>query len=150
MYLWLLIAHSAWRWVVLIAGFAAVVSASIRLSGQEAWAPSGPRLSKFFGIAVDIQALMGAALYLLFSPLTTVVVSSTNTALPPGSEAHFFAILHPAIMVAAVIAVHISSVVIRRGRSDAARQRRSIIGYSITLLIFTSGLPWWRPWLRLW
>jgi hypothetical protein len=91
---------------------------------------------------------MGAALYLLISPLTNVVVSTATTALPLGSEAHFFAVLHPVIMVAALIAVHISSVVVRRGRTDVARQRRSIICYCITLSFITAGLPWWRPWLR--
>ena len=148
MYRWVLITHNAWRWVVLMAGFAAVISAATRLSRQEVWAPVGPRLGRFFGIALDIQVLMGAALYLTLSPLTTIVLSTTGRRLPPGSQAHYFVSVHPAFMIVAFIAVHISAVLIRRGRSDAAHQRRAVILYGLTLLIVLVGIPWWRPWLR--
>ncbi|HEX4025864.1 MAG TPA: hypothetical protein VHX52_14355 [Steroidobacteraceae bacterium] len=148
LYRGVLIAHSAWRWVVIIAGFAAVVSPMMRLSRQEAWTPVGPQLARFFGIAIDIQVLMGAALYLLLSPLTTIVLSTAGMKLPPGSQAHFFVVTHPAIMIVAFIAVHVSSVVVRRARSDAAHQRRAIIFYGVTLLIVLAGIPWWRPLLR--
>jgi hypothetical protein len=142
-----LIAHSDWRWVVLIAGFAAVSSAVMGLSRQEPWAPSGARLARLFGVALDIQVLMGAALYLVLSPLTMIVAAS-SVRLPPGSQAYFFVRVHPAIMIVAFIAVHVSAVLVRRGRSDAARQRRAIIFYGVTLLIVLAGVPWQRPWLR--
>lgn len=147
-YRWVLIAHSDWRWVVVIAGFAAVLSAAARLAGKQPWAPTGPRVSRFFSIAVDVQVLMGAALYLLLSPLSTVVLCTTGVPLPRSSDAHFFASVHPAIMVGAFVAVHIASVLVRRGRSDAAHQRRAVIFFGLTLLIILAGIPWWRPWLR--
>jgi hypothetical protein len=148
MYRTVLIAHSAWRWVVLIAGFAAVISPMMRLSRRDPWAPVGPKLSRFFGIAVDIQVLMGAALYLVLSPMTTVVLNSIGTKLPPGSQAHFFAVTHPAMMVGAFIAVHVSALLVRRAHSDAGHQRRAIIFYGVTLLLILGGIPWWRPLLR--
>jgi hypothetical protein len=149
MYRWVLIAHNLGRWVVLIAGVTALLTATTRLLSAKSWAPIGPQLGRFFSIAVDIQVLMGAALYLILSPLTTVVLSTTRTTLPRDSEAHFFSVVHPAIMIAPFIGVHVSSVMIRRGRSDAARQRRSIILYGVTLPTFLPGMPWWRPWLPL-
>ncbi|MGH8257860.1 MAG: hypothetical protein ACRET0_16785, partial [Steroidobacteraceae bacterium] len=139
----------AWRWVVLIAGFGAVVSAMMGLSRQDPWAPNGARLGRFFGIALDIQVLMGAALYLLLSPMTTIVLSTVGMKLPRGSQAYFFVVIHPAIMIVAFIAVHVAAALVRRARSDAAHQRRAIIFYGITLLIVLAGIPWQRPWLRL-
>jgi len=147
-YRWVLVAHSDWRWVVLISGFATVFGAAVRLAERQPWAPAGARISRFFGISVDIQVLMGAALYLLLSPLSTVVLCGTGVPLPRGSDAHFFAAVHPAIMLGAFVAVHISSVIVRRARSDAGHQRRALIFYGITLLIILAGIPWWRPWLR--
>jgi hypothetical protein len=88
---------------------------------------------------------MGAALYLLLSPLTTVVLSTTVTRLPSDSDAHFFSVVHPAIMIACFIGVHVSSVMIRRGRNDASRHRRSIMFYGVVLLLMLPGIPWWRP-----
>jgi len=148
LYRWVLIAHSDWRWVVLIAGFATVLTAALRLAERGPWAPSGAKLARFFGIAVDIQVLMGAALYLLLSPITTVMLSATHMRLPQNSQAYFFVVIHPAIMIVAFIAVHISSVLVRRARSDAGRERRAIIFYGITLAIILAGVPWFRPWLR--
>jgi hypothetical protein len=148
LYRWVLILHGAWRWVVLIAGFATVVNAVLRLSERQPWAPTGPRLGRFFGIALDIQVLMGAALYLTLSPLTTLAMRPGGVRLPPGSQAYFFVVVHPIIMIVAFIAVHIAAVLVRRARSDAGHQRREIIFYGITLLIVLAGIPWWRPWLR--
>ncbi len=143
-----LIAHSDWRWVVLIAGFSVVSSAVLGLSRQEPWVPSGARLARFFGIALDIQVLMGAALYLVLSPLTTIALSAAGARRPPGSQAYFFVVIHPAIMIVAFIAVHVSAVLVRRARSNAAHQRRAIIFYGMTLLIVLAAVPWQRPWLR--
>jgi hypothetical protein len=147
-YRWVLLAHSAWRWVVLVAGVTAVVNPMLRLSSGQPWAPIGPRVGRFFSISVDIQVLMGAALYLVLSPITTIVAQTAVMRLPHNSQAFFFIVQHPSMMIAAFIAVHIASVVARRGASDAARQRRALIGYGITLLIILGGIPWFRPLLR--
>lgn len=148
LYRWVLILHSAWRWVVLISGFATVVTAVMRLSEKQPWAPTGPALGRFFGIAVDIQVLMGAALYLTLSPLTTLAMRPGGMKLPPNSQAYFFVVVHPLIMIVAFIGVHVAAVLVRRARSDAGHQRREIIFYGITLLIVLAGVPWFRPWLR--
>lgn len=148
-YRWVLLAHSEWRWAVVISGFAVVLAAATRLAAKEAWAPSGPRLGRFFSIAIDVQVLMGAALYLLLSPLSTVVLCTTRMPLPRSSDAHFFALFHPVMMLGAFVGVHLASVIVRRARSDSGRQRRAVIFYGLTLLIVLSAIPWWRPWLRL-
>jgi hypothetical protein len=51
-------------------------------------------------------------------------------------------------MVLALLAVHVSAVIIRKGSGDTARQRRAAVCYGLTLMILLSGIPWWRPWLR--
>jgi hypothetical protein len=145
MYHWVLIAHSLGRWVVFIAGATAVFVETARLWSGKPWAPIGPQLGRVFRISVDVQVLMGAALYLVLSPLTTVVLSTTVTRLPSDSDVEFFAVVHPVIMMASFIGVHVSSVLIRRGRSDASRHRRSIMFYGVMLLLVMSGTPWWRP-----
>jgi hypothetical protein len=149
LYRWVLILHSDWRWVVLLAGLYTLVNALAGLSGERPWATHGAKAARFFGIALDIQVLMGAALFLLLSPLTTVVLSSAGMRLPRGSQAFFFVAIHPAVMFAAFIAVHISSVLVRRARNDAAHHRRALIFYGITWLAVLAAVPWGlRPWLR--
>lgn len=145
MYSWILITHSAWRWVVVVTGFLVLLRAAAVLSARDTWQPKGARLARLFSIALDIQVLTGAALFLTLSPLTNIVISSTQARLPPDSQAYFFAVLHPAIMMAAFIAVHIATPLVKRGRDDVACARRALLLYGITWLIVLGGIPWWRP-----
>jgi hypothetical protein len=148
MYRWMLIFHGAWRWLVILAGIAAVANALNGLRRHASWEPLGPRLGRLFGIAVDIEVLTGAVLYLVLSPLTSGEAGELTYA-APGSEKAFFSGRHALTMLAALFAVHIASVLTRRGRGDAAHQRRAALFYGLTLLIVLSAVPWWRPLLRL-
>jgi hypothetical protein len=149
MYRWLLIAHSAWRWVVVVAGLLALLRAAATLSTGKDWNPKGARSLRLFSISLDIQVLMGAALYLTVSPLTTVVPSTAGERLPTDSQAYYFSVIHPLIMLAAFIAVHIAAVLVRRGRSEMAYARRAMIFCGVTWLLVLAGIPWWRPWMRI-
>jgi hypothetical protein len=147
MYDYLLIAHSIWRWAVILAGVGAIASAARGLVRRAPWEPTAHRFGRLFSIAVDVQFLMGASLYLVFSPMTTVALNVAE-GLPEGSDLSFFGVYHGLIMTIAFLDVHLSAVLIRRAKSDAARQRRSIFLYGQTLLLILLTIPWWRPLLR--
>jgi hypothetical protein len=148
MYRWLLIAHGTWRWAVILAGVAAIASALDALMRHTPWQPRSALLGRLFGIAVDVQVLLGAALYLVFSPITTVAMS-VNGAAPVRSDMQFIGVTHALIMLGILVAVHLSAVIIRRGAGDHQRLRRSALCYGVTLAILLAGVPWWRPWWRL-
>jgi hypothetical protein len=148
MYEYALIAHSLWRWVVILTGLAAIAFAVMGLVGAVPWGGNAERFGKLFSRAVDLQFLIGASLYLIFSPLTTVVLSVAGD-VPEGFDLRFFGVYHGAIMTVAFLDVHISAALIRRGRNDAARHRRSIFLYGQTLLIILLAIPWWRPLFRI-
>jgi hypothetical protein len=144
MYRGLLITHNLFRWVVILAGVAAVASATWSLVRRQDYGPRHASLGRAFVITVDIQVVMGAALYALFSPLTTVAMDLGITP-PPGSEMHFFSVTHVQIMAAVLVGVHLSAVIIRRGHGGIARLRRNVLCYGLTLALLLFGVPWWRP-----
>jgi hypothetical protein len=148
MYGWVLTAHGAWRWVVVIAGIVAVTDALRGIVLAKPWEPGGTWPGRLFGIAVDIQVAMGAVLYLALSPLTTLTPGLSGAA-NTGGETMFFAVTHAAVMGAAFVCVHIAAVMVRRGRGDVARRRRAALLYGLTLGLILVGIPWWRPWIRL-
>jgi hypothetical protein len=148
MYRWVLIAHSTWRWVVVLGGLVAVGSALYGLRHRTAWQPTGALCGRLFGIAVDIQVLLGAALYFVFSPLTASGLSAADQ-VSESPDQIYFSTRHGVVMMLVLIAVHLSAVLIRRGRDDASRQRRAALCYALTWLLLCSAIPWWRPWLRL-
>jgi hypothetical protein len=148
MYEYVLIAHAWWRWLVLFAGAAAIYAAYRGLARDLPWSANAARFGKLFGTAVDVQFLLGASLYLLFSPMTNVALNVAE-GLPADSELRFFGVYHGLIMTLAFVDVHVSAVLIRRGSDDAAKHRRSIVLYGQTLFIILCTIPWWRPLLRL-
>jgi hypothetical protein len=147
MYAYTLIAHSLWRWVVIAAGIAALTSAWLGLRRGQAWELHARRFGRLFGITVDLQFLMGASLYLIFSPMTTVALNVAD-GLPEGSDLRFFGVYHGLIMAIVFFDVHLSAVLIRRGRTDRTRYVLSLFLYGQTLLIILCTIPWWRPLLR--
>jgi hypothetical protein len=91
---------------------------------------------------------MGASLFLLFSPLTTIALSAATERVPVESQLHYFATVHPLTMLAAFIAVHIASVLVRRA-SEVRQAWWALIGYGVVWLVVLAGIPWWRPWVRI-
>ena len=148
MYSWILIAHSDWRWVVIGLGGVVLLFAARALLAGKGWGANAARLARLFGIALDVQVLMGASLFLLFSPLTTIALSAATARVPVESQLHYFANVHSFTMLAAFIAVHIASVLVRRA-PEAMRARWALTGYGATWLIVMAGIPWWRPWVRI-
>lgn len=147
MYSFVLAAHSWWRWVVIAAGCAALLAAWRGLRAGMPWEGAARRMGRLFGIAVDIQFLLGASLYLVFSPITNVALNVAE-GLPEGSELRFFGVYHGLIMLGVFLDVHISAVLIRRAPSDRARFRRTLLLYGQVLLLLVGSIPWWRPWIH--
>jgi hypothetical protein len=137
MYFFVLAAHGAWRWVVFALGVALVLYALRGLSQSAPWQPRTSLLMRLFGIAIDIQVLMGAALYLMLSPLTTQAESSPDVG-----------IKHAVVMLCALVLVHLGAVITRRAPTTARRYQRALLFNGLTLLIIVVGTPWWRPLLR--
>lgn len=148
MYRWLLVAHGLFRWVVILAGLAVVTSAVWSLIQRHLYERRHSAFGRVFAITVDVQVAMGTLLYAVFSPLTTVPNALGITA-PPGSDMHFFTSTHVQIMAIVLVCVHLSSALVRRGSSSRARLWRTAVSYGLTLAILLSGVPWWRPLLRI-
>jgi cell division protein FtsW (lipid II flippase) len=148
MYLLLLRLHGAWRWVVIIGGAAVLLALLWGLVRRQPWAPRGALLNKLFLRAIDVQVLLGAALYLVVSPLTTIALN-TGGAAPAGSDVEFFGVRHGSVMAAAFIGMHVAGAVLKRKRwSDRTRFGLALACYAIVYTVMFSMVPWWRPWLR--
>ena len=143
MYSVLLILHSVLRWLVLIAAVAAVVRSWSGWMGGRAWTDADRGVGKLFTISMDAQLVLGLLLYFVVSPLTRAAMQDMGAAMAV-RETRFFAVEHLGIMLVAVIAVHVTSVLARRGSTDASRFRRAAIGYTMSLLLVLAGIPWFR------
>ena len=144
----LLALHGALRWVVLAAALAAIL---VTFSGWGGAKPAGANLRRFsiiFVIAMDIEFLIGLLLYFGASPITRAALANFAEAMRQ-HESRFFAVEHTTLMLLAVICAHVGAALSRKARTDLMKYRGAAIAYTISLLFMLSGIPWWRPLLRL-
>jgi hypothetical protein len=121
-----LAAHSLVRWVILALGILALAAA---FSG-------GPRRRALpFVIALDLQVIVGALLWLFLSPLT----SSLRDALHDPA-ARRFAAEHPAMGLLAALLAHGGNVAWKKDRP-----RLGAILLLLALLLALGAVPWSRP-----
>jgi hypothetical protein len=144
----LLAFHGILRWIVLAAGLAVIFIALSGWSGQKPASANLMRLSLLFVIAIDIEFLTGLVLYFGASPITRAALANMGEAMKY-HEPRFFVVEHTALMLLAVICAHVGGALARKGRTQLMKYRGAAIAYVISLLLILSGIPWWRPLLRL-
>ena len=144
----LLALHGALRWVVLAAGLAAIFVAFSGWSGAKPASTNLRRFSIIFVVAMDIELLIGLLLYFGASPITRAALANLSEAIKH-QESRFFTVEHTVLMLLAVICAHVGGALSRKGRTDLMKYRGVAIAYTISLLLMLSGIPWWRPLLRL-
>lgn len=134
MYELVLTAHSWLRWVALIAGLMAVVMAFTA-------SPRADRWGLILVIALDIQLLLGFALYLVLSPNTKAILSNFGAAMRD-PVARFWAVEHVSLMVFAVVMAHVGRVLARKVASPAAKRKRLLVCFVLSTLAMIAATPW--------
>ena len=139
MYTAALLIHSWLRYVVLILGLIAAVRALT--AGRRAWTRTDHQTGLLFGIAFDIQALIGLILYFLLSPFTHEAMQNVGAAMK-NSGLRFWAVEHPLGMFVALALVHIGNARIRKTYDDRRKHRLAAIFFTLALLIMLLTIPW--------
>jgi len=139
MYSGLLHAHSGLRWLVLAALLYAIYqSFTGKKSGMKF---SDAKMAGTLAVSsMHVQFLLGLVIYLQ-SPWFTML-QEKGGALMSNSEARFFAVEHPIMMLIAVIVVTIGNVKAKKAVTDAAAFQKRLVWFSITLLIILVAIPW--------
>lgn len=142
MYEIILALHNITRWLVLAAALWALARAFLGWRRRTAWTETDRKAGLFYGIAVDVQFLLGLILSFV-SPLVAGAVQNLGEAMQaPGLR--FYIAEHIPLMLLALIAVHITSSLSKRGDDDAARHRRAFFGYGLATLLIVIAVPWAR------
>lgn len=142
MYEILLALHNITRWLVLAAAFWALARAFMGWRNKSAWTESDRKAGLFYGIAVDVQFLLGLILSFV-SPIVTGAFEDLGQAMQVAGLRYFIA-EHIPLMLVALIVVHITSAMTKKADDDAARHRRSLVGYGLATLLILVAIPWAR------
>lgn len=140
MYTTTLLIHSWLRWAVILTGLFAVVRGMGGWSGVRAWSRADDRAGLWFIASLDVQILLGLALYLFLSPFTAAAFDDFGGAMR-NSALRFWAVEHTLGMIIAVALAHIGRV--RSRKAPAAKKHRTAaIFYGLALLAILISIPW--------
>jgi len=126
-----LVLHSWVRWVALLAGILATVTAFSSKTG-----PGGDRWGKIFTISLDVQFLLGIILL-----LTSTAFANMGETMKDAT-ARFYAVEHPTIMIVAIALAHMGRVFARKALTPASARTKSLIFFGLATLLLLVGTPW--------
>lgn len=125
MYFGLFMAHSGWRWIVILVLAVAVLRYMVAMFGRSRWTNLDNWLLRLTPIVIDIQVLLGLVIWIMSSGWTRERV---------------IAMEHPIIMILVLVAAHITSTRAKRQIEDAAKFRTALIGFVVAALLLTVGI----------
>ena len=143
----LLTLHNWLRWAVVIAAIVAAYVAVTGWSGGRNDTNFLMRASRPFVGFMDLQFLLGLALYFFASPVVHQAMQNMSAAMKD-HDMRFFAVEHTTAMFLALILAHVGSVMARKRPTPQARHRGAAICYLLSLALILIGMPWFRPLLR--
>ena len=153
MYTTVLTIHSWLRWIALILAVGATINAYLDRSESLERLP-GKWWDTLFMLALDLQILLGLALYFGLSPFTIEGMNDLGAAMR-NPALRFWTVEHILAMVGAVVLVRIGRVMAMTATSTAARRRRRWISFALCTAVMVAGIPWpglanGRPLFRMW
>jgi hypothetical protein len=140
MYSVVLTLHSWNRWITLVLGVAALISA-FQDHATLTERPRGSRWDTFLMASVDLQVLFGLLLYLGLSPMTRAALTDFTAAIRTPSV-RFWALDHAVLMFGAVVLVRLGRILAMTAKTAAARRSRRLICFGLALAIMLAGIPW--------
>jgi len=141
MYDFVLFAHSWLRWLVLLAGVAAVARAVSGVNTRRPWTPLDDRSGMWFTAALDLQMLIGLVLYAFLSPVTQSAFVDMAAAMR-AAPVRFFVVEHPVGMIVSIALAHVGRVRIRKASDSESRHKRALVFFGLALLVLLLSMPW--------
>ena len=135
----LLVLHNLLRWLILLFGIWTVLSAFIGLFSKKEFTSGDNRSNFFFMLSMDIQLLIGLALYFSGVWFDRLKHLSENM---KDANLRFFTMEHEVFMILAWILVHVGRVFVKKANTSRAKFTRSLIFFGITLVLILFATPW--------
>ncbi len=148
----LLLLHSLGRWLVLISLSYATIRAYKGYRFNSPFTKIDNAIRHWTATIAHLQLMIGIVLYSQSPLIKHFFRSSAHENL--GNEPLFFAIIHLAMMMGAIIVITIGSALAKRKGSDREKFTTMLYWFAMALLLILFAIPWpfspfaHRPYLR--
>jgi len=143
MYTGFLHLHDTLRWLLLLSLVTTLVKYIMGWLGNQRWKKTDNLMGLVFTSLMDVQLLVGLVLYAFLSPITQSAFADFGGAMK-NADLRFYAVEHIAMMLIAVVLVHIGRAKSKKATSDVAKFRVATIFYSLALVVILAAIPWGR------
>lgn len=143
----LLIVHSWFRWFAVAGVLVAFVNALRSAAIEAPWQRVDVILSKSAAHLMNVQVVLGVAVYATSPMIRGLLGNMQNTMRDP--DARFFAVEHAGVMLLAVGAVHMGAALAKKADTDQGKHTRIAVFFAVALVLMAYGIPWTRPLLRM-
>lgn len=140
MYSTLLVFHSWFRWLVLLALTFSIYRAYIGYSKQKIFSKQDDSLRHWTATIAHVQLMIGMILYFK-SPIVSYFWNHFKEALNDWNTS-FFGLFHFSLMVLSVVVLTIGSAWTKRKTTDRAKYKTMLYWFSLALLIIIIAIPW--------
>jgi hypothetical protein len=141
MYETILLFHSWLRWAVLLSGLVAAARGIAGWRRHKPWTLSDERAGFWFITTLDVQFLLGLALYLLLSPITRAAMQDFGGAMG-NSALRFWAVEHLFGMFVGIALAHVGRSRIHKTGSDVRRHGLAALFFTLAIVAIIVSIPW--------
>lgn len=140
-YVAVLSTHSLLRWVVLVLAVIVVGRGLAGWRGTKDWSQTDDHFHMAFVTTLDVQVLLGIALYYPISPLIRTFMEDPSASMEI-AQIRFFAVEHATLMVIALVVAHVGRALSKKAEGASKRHRNVFINACVVLLIIAAAIPW--------
>ena len=129
------------RWAVLLTGATAWFASIAGASAKRPWGTKDGIWGLLFILTLDMQALVGLALYAFLSPFTKIAFQNFAVA-TTNANLRFWAVEHISGMIIGIAFAHVGRVKLREASTDLRKQHIATIFIGLALLAVLLAIPW--------
>jgi hypothetical protein len=140
-YATILLFHNLNRWAVLIFGLYAITKSILGLVKKREYTHSESTAHALFVGFCHLQLLLGFVLYMI-SPKVDAALANGFGAAMKDSYSRLIVVEHITVNVIAIALIQIGRTLSKKAEDSMAKHKKSLIFFSIGLLLILSRIPW--------
>lgn len=141
MYSTILLFHNLNRWAVLVFGLYAITKSILGLVKKREYSPQENMAHALFLGFCHLQFLLGIVLYMI-SPNVDAALANGFGGAMKDSYSRLIVMEHTLVNVIGIALVQIGRTLSKKATDSMAKHKKSLIFFSIALLLFLSRIPW--------
>lgn len=134
--------HNIMRWVVIIFMLLTLIKSAGGLNGLKAFTAGDKKTAMFMMISVDVQLLLGLALYFMGPWGIKNIQNQGMGNIMKDSVGRFFAVEHTLGMLIGLVLIHIAYASVKKNIPDAAKFKKLFLFTLIAAVAILISIPW--------